>query len=110
MNYELPSLIALQAFEATLRFQSFTKAAEELGRTQGAISRQVAALEAQIGRPLFHRERPHLRPTPEAERFGERIRGLLDRLAATMIEVRSAGRTLLPPEPRWRGRADGLDR
>ena len=40
----LPSLTALQAFEASARLLSFTRAAEELDLSQGAISRQVAAL------------------------------------------------------------------
>ena len=39
MSGKLPSLKALRAFEATARWRSFTKAAHELGVTQGAISK-----------------------------------------------------------------------
>lgn len=44
----LPSLTALRSFEAVARHLSFTRAADELGVTQAAISRQVKALEAAL--------------------------------------------------------------
>lgn len=90
MRQELPSLAALQAFEAALRHRSFTRAAHELARTQGAISRQVAGLEAELGLRLFHREHPRVRPTPAAEVLGTKVRAILDRLAAVVLEARSA--------------------
>src|SRR5689334_25228781 len=51
----LPPLTAVRAFEAAARHQSFTKAAEELGMTQAAVSYQVKLLEDRLGKPLFHR-------------------------------------------------------
>ncbi|QRG06316.1 LysR family transcriptional regulator [Xanthobacter dioxanivorans] len=45
----------LRAFEAAARHASFTKAAEELGVTQGAVSRHIRALEERLGFPLFSR-------------------------------------------------------
>jgi LysR family glycine cleavage system transcriptional activator len=93
MRQELPSLAALQAFEAALRHRSFTRAARELARTQGAISRQVAGLEAELGCRLFHREHPRVRPTPAAEVLGTKVRAILDRLAAVVLEARSAARS-----------------
>ena len=48
-------LTALRAFEAAARHNSFTRAAEELHVTQGAVSRQVKALETRIGVALFER-------------------------------------------------------
>lgn len=51
----LPPLHALRAFEACARLLSFSKAAEELGVTPGAISQQIRALEAHVGAPLFKR-------------------------------------------------------
>ena len=51
----LPSLTALVAFEAAARNSSFTVAAKELGVTQAAVSRRIAALEQEIGRQLFDR-------------------------------------------------------
>ena len=52
----LPSLAVLRCFEAAAKHQSFTSAAEELGLTQGAVSRHVKELEEQIGAALFRRE------------------------------------------------------
>ena len=86
---ELPSLTALQAFDAALRHRSFTRAARELGRTQGAVSRQIALLEGQLGRPLFHREHPHLRPTRVARTFGAKLTRVLDRLGAIVLEAQA---------------------
>jgi LysR family glycine cleavage system transcriptional activator len=51
----LPPLSAVRAFEAAARHQSFTRAAEELGMTQAAISYQIKLLEERVGAPLFLR-------------------------------------------------------
>lgn len=51
-----PSLNALRVFESVARLKSFKKAAIELGVTQSAVSRQLSALEAQIGLPLIQRD------------------------------------------------------
>ena len=50
MKRRLPSLNALKAFEASARHESFTQAARELCVTQGAVSQQVRALEADLDR------------------------------------------------------------
>src|SRR5256885_16811061 len=60
MPRRLPPLNALKAFEAAARHESFTRAAEELCVTQGAVSHQVKALEAELGLKLFNRERQRL--------------------------------------------------
>ncbi len=92
MRAEMPSLTAFHAFEASLRYGSFTRAAEELGRTQGAVSRQVALLERQLGVELFLREGgTRLRPTPVARSFGGKLQVLLDRLSALTLEVQASG-------------------
>ena len=49
MVRRLPALNALKAFEAAARHESFTRASEELCVTQGAVSHQVKALEAELG-------------------------------------------------------------
>src|SRR5207302_311254 len=49
MRQRLPPLNALKAFEAAARHESFTRAAEELCVTQGAVSHQVKALEGELG-------------------------------------------------------------
>jgi len=51
----LPSLRAIQAFDAVARHGGFSRAADELAVTHGAVSRQIRALEQQLGTPLFHR-------------------------------------------------------
>ena len=61
----LPPLNAVRAFEAASRHLNPSRAAEELGVTQGAISKQVIALEDFIGMQLFHREPGGLRLTNE---------------------------------------------
>jgi LysR family glycine cleavage system transcriptional activator len=52
---KLPPVSAVRVFEATARLQSFTRAAEELGMTQAAVSYQIKVLEDRVGAPLFNR-------------------------------------------------------
>lgn len=51
----LPPLLALRALEVCARLESFSKAADELGVTPGAISQQIRSIEAWAGAPLFRR-------------------------------------------------------
>lgn len=55
MARRLPPLNALKSFEAAARYESFTKAAEELCVTPGAISKQIRILEEYVKVPLFER-------------------------------------------------------
>lgn len=55
--YDLPSLTALAIFEASARHLSFKLAASELNVTPSAVSRQIKALEEELGVPLFLRDR-----------------------------------------------------
>jgi LysR family glycine cleavage system transcriptional activator len=57
---KLPGLLSLQAFEATARLGSVSRAAAELSLTQSAVSRQILALEARLGMPLFRRSKKRL--------------------------------------------------
>lgn len=57
----LPPLTAIRAFEAAGRHENFSRAAEELGMTQAAISYQIRQLEDRVGRPLFLREKGRVR-------------------------------------------------
>jgi len=77
----LPSLNGLKAFEAAARSESFTRAAEELNVTQGAVSHQVKALEDALGLKLFHRERQRLSLTEGGRAYLAVIRDALDRIA-----------------------------
>src|ERR1700745_1126275 len=81
MARRLPQLNALKAFEAAARHVSFTRAAEELCVTQGAVSHQVKALEAELGIKLFNRDRQGL-ILPEAGRdYLAVVRDAFDRIA-----------------------------
>src|SRR5262245_18598545 len=82
MPRRLPSLNALKAFEAAARHESFTRAAEELCVTQGAVSHQVKGLETELGLKLFNRERQRLIITDAGRNYLEVVRDALDRIAA----------------------------
>src|SRR6266446_9075309 len=60
MRDALPPLDLLKGFEAAARNLSFTKAGRELFLTQSAISRQIKALEDQLGVQLFRRRHREL--------------------------------------------------
>jgi LysR family glycine cleavage system transcriptional activator len=81
MLRRLPPLNALKAFEAAARSESFTRAAEELNVTQGAVSHQVKALEATLGIKLFNRERQRLLITQAGQEYLAVVRDALDRIA-----------------------------
>lgn len=51
----LPTLKSIQAFDAVARHSSFSRAADELAVTHGAVSQQVRGLEQQLGTRLFRR-------------------------------------------------------
>ncbi len=71
----LPKLGGLQAFEATARLGSVSRAAIELSLTQGAVSRQLLALEAQLGVRLFVRSKKRLVLTEAGAAYLDDVRG-----------------------------------
>ena len=81
MPRRLPPLNALRSFEAAARHESFTRAAEELCVTQGAVSHQVKALEAELGLKLFSREQQRLVITDAGRKYLAVVRDALDRIA-----------------------------
>ncbi len=81
MARRIPPLNGLKAFEAAARSESFTRAAEELHVTQGAVSHQVKALENILGLKLFHRERQRLILTDAGRDYLAVIRDALDQIA-----------------------------
>ena len=85
----VPSLSALVAFEASARLGSFTRAAEELNLTQGAISRQIKLLEDQLGITLFERVRQRIILTEGGAFYAGEIRQTLDRFAAATAQAMS---------------------
>lgn len=80
MRHGIPNLAALQAFEATARLGSFSRAAEELSLTHSAIFRQVAGLEERLGVQLFTRARRRIALTDAGAEYAARVRHHLDQL------------------------------
>ena len=78
----LPSLNAVRAFEAAARHESFTRAADELSVTQGAVSHQVKALEAELGVALFRRTANGLVLTEAGRAYRVAVRDGLERIVA----------------------------
>jgi LysR family transcriptional regulator, glycine cleavage system transcriptional activator len=102
MLRRLPPLNALKAFEAAARHESFTRAAEELCVTQGAVSHQVKALEATLGLKLFNRERQGLVLTEAGREYLAVLRDALDRIAlgtARLVERQSSGALTVSTSP-----------
>jgi LysR family glycine cleavage system transcriptional activator len=94
MPRQLPPLNALRAFEAAARSESFTRAAEELCVTQGAVSHQVKLLEATLGIKLFNREHQRLVITGAGREYLNVVRDALDRIAAgteRIVQRQNAG-------------------
>jgi LysR family transcriptional regulator, glycine cleavage system transcriptional activator len=81
MARRLPPLSALRPFEAAARLESFSRAAQELNLTHGAVSRQVRALEDHVSVELFSRHGKRVALTPDGRAFAERIRNALQEIA-----------------------------
>jgi LysR family glycine cleavage system transcriptional activator len=92
MARKLPPLSALRPFEAAARLESFSRAAEELHITHGAVSHQVRALEEHLGAPLFVRHGKRVTLTSAGRTFAERVRSALDEIAVASEMVRPARR------------------
>ena len=84
----LPPLNAIKAFEAAARLGSFTRAAEELNVTHGAVSRQVRLLEDWLGTRLFLRTSRNAVPTQVGTELLAEAGPALDRLAAVSQRLR----------------------
>lgn len=80
----LPSTAALTAFDAAARLESFTETARHLNLTQGAISRQIKALEDQLGVSLFERTGHRVILTPAGRAMAIQIRSILDQLSLAL--------------------------
>ena len=119
----LPSLTELTAFECAARHGSFTRAAEELNLTQGAVSRQIRSLEETIGIDLFVRVRRSVVVTDAGRLYLSEVRRILadvemaaERVAAFGAEhvvnlavlPTFATRWLIPRMPRFVERHPGV--
>lgn len=106
MLQSLPSLHGLTVFATAATAGSFSKAAEHLFVTQGAVSRQIAQLEDDLGCALFVRHKKGLRLTPEGQHLLPVVHDTLFRLAGVCEGLRVMGQVLvlrMPPTftARW---------
>jgi len=77
----------MTAFDAVARTGSFTAAARELSLTQGAISRQVGALEAQLDVELFKRVRKTVQITDAGKIYAQEIHNALQAIRKASLNV-----------------------
>ena len=98
---KLPNLAALRAFEAAARHDSFSRAAEEIHVTPGAISHQIRALEEELGLPLFTRNGKRIAITEAGQRFAASIRHALTEIAtaAEMLQQQGHQQRLVVSSP-----------
>jgi LysR family glycine cleavage system transcriptional activator len=83
----LPPMAAVRVFEAAARLGNFTRAGEELGMTQAAVSYQLKLLEARLGAPLFRRSGRGVVLTPLGERIAPLVTNAFDTLADAFAAV-----------------------
>ncbi|KAB0635090.1 transcriptional regulator GcvA [Burkholderia latens] len=89
---QLPALNAIRAFEAAARHENFSRAADELYVTHGAVSHQVRALEDELGVQLFTRNGKRLCLTDAGMRYAQQVRTALMTIADATRDVRASDR------------------
>jgi DNA-binding transcriptional LysR family regulator len=80
-------LSALRVFDAAARHLNMGRAAEELGITQGAVSRQIKALEERLKEPLFTRGPRGLKLTEAGDVLADYVRRGLDQLETGLTRI-----------------------
>ena len=87
MSDHLPPLAAIRVFEAAARHLSFTRAADELGMTQAAVSYQIKLLEERVGGPLFLRRPREVVLTEAGQQLAPRLRDAFDILREAFADL-----------------------
>jgi LysR family glycine cleavage system transcriptional activator len=96
MKRRMPPLNHLRAFEAAARHESFTKAADELHVTQGAVSRHIRTLEDYLGFELFDRSTSGVHLLEASRHFAEALTRAFDNISkATETLEKDSRRTIL---------------
>jgi LysR family glycine cleavage system transcriptional activator len=90
LSHRLPPLNGLRSFEAAARHLSFTRAADELGVTPGAVSQQVKSLEAALGIKVFRRLPRSLVLTDAGEAYLPAINAAFKMISTATEEVAPA--------------------
>lgn len=85
------TLAQLQVFVAAAKAGSFTRAAEDIGLTQSAVSQMINSLEKELGVALFHRSRNGITTTSIGERMLQHAREILQ-ITSCMAEEASSAR------------------
>lgn len=88
LGKSLPPLASLLPFEAAARLLSFSRAAEELNLTQAAVSRQIRALEENLGIALFQRRNRAVFLTDAGREFSLTLGNALRDVASTADRLR----------------------
>ncbi len=88
-------LSSIRVFEAAARLNSFTRAAEELGMTQAAVSWQIKALETRLGISLFRRLPREVQPTEQGERLSRAATEAMTLLRRAFADVTEADQGVL---------------
>ncbi|PWE18188.1 LysR family transcriptional regulator [Marinicauda salina] len=91
----LPPINAIRVFEAAARLGGFTRAGEELGMTQAAVSYQIKQLEERLGFPLFVREGRRVSLTRQGEALSERTSEAFRMLERAFDAARRGGDDIL---------------
>lgn len=89
MRKKIPSLQALACFDAAARHESYTRAAQELALTQGAVSRQITALEEFLGMDLFRRTRHGVELTERGAAYAKQVAPRLQGLEQDTLDAMS---------------------
>lgn len=89
------ALSAIRVFEAAARLGSFTRAAEELGMSQAAVSWQVKALEKRLDQPLFRRLPREVALTPAGERLARAATEAMGALRTAIGDITDSGAGVL---------------
>ncbi|NWD84204.1 LysR family transcriptional regulator [Pseudomonas reactans] len=90
----LPPLPALHTFWVTAQCCNFTRAAEQLHITQGAVSRQIAGLESHLGYALFQRQARGLSLTEEGREWSLRAQQVFGLLGEAVEQIGSRRQVL----------------
>src|SRR4051794_16796618 len=88
-------LTAIRVFEAAARLLNFTRAAEELGISQAAVSWQVKALERRLDQPLFRRLPREVVLTPSGERLARAATEAMALLRTAVADLSDSGEGVL---------------
>src|SRR3982074_1268831 len=92
MSRTLPPLEMFRFFEAAARHLNFTRAAEEMHVTHGAVSQRIKRLQEHLGNPLFLRSGRPMLLTDEGRRLLERVRAAIGEIAEGVEAIRSSNR------------------